>query len=388
MLRTKCASAGGKATIAKQITTSKYESILANIIENLTNSSLNRSNKSVLDGLEIDILIDGLAIEYNGPWHYRQIMGNLGSIKNRDRFKQKKLNELGYEYHPVMWGMSGKDNQKRLEKEAFFIIEKLRYQKGELTPFYFPYDATTFNLEFERLKKTSGSRFLCCIQTLEFYFKHLWFMKTNKACNSIDHWNMYKDEVIYNREKYSNTSPRDLRRYYKLNYMAPTIFYDSLAKNLVRSVDGNTVIDPFAGFGSRMLGVSSTGKKYVGVDLNSETANANTCLASDLGLNAEIIYGDSTKIELEGDILITSPPYFNLDDYETGKFKSKIDFLEFINKVFTNFRANNYIIDFKDGEITSKDLEKALPFHTKRHNVKIGGGHRESSHIIITSNGR
>jgi tRNA G10 N-methylase Trm11 len=144
-------------------------------------------------------------------------------------------------------------------------------------------------------------------------------------------------------------------------------------------IDGNVIYDPFAGFGGRMLGTLSLGKKYIGCDINPLTVNGNLALMNELNLNANatVVLGDSSKTKcLSCDGIITSPPYMNLDSYETNTFKDTTDFQNFIHNVFSGIRIKDKaIIDFKRVKgCTLDQFQAALPFSKiERMNYSFGG---------------
>lgn len=86
-----------------------------------------------------------------------------------------------------------------------------------------------------------------------------------------------------------------------------------------------TLFDPCIGWGGRMLGTVAAGWNYIGCDPNQETfANVERIL-SFIRDNTNALYFpevslynipvEDFKIETEIDIVLTSPPYFNLEIY-------------------------------------------------------------------------
>jgi tRNA1(Val) A37 N6-methylase TrmN6 len=98
------------------------------------------------------------------------------------------------------------------------------------------------------------------------------------------------------------------------------MFRPHLAKMICDAKDGEYVLDPCAGWGGRMLGAVASGKGYVGFEPNDETYNNLNELVNYLKLSNVILYNDvaenMNKYDFPNpDIILTSPPYYNLEIY-------------------------------------------------------------------------
>jgi len=88
--------------------------------------------------------------------------------------------------------------------------------------------------------------------------------------------------------------------------------------------------DSCAGWGSRMLAAHAMNMEYIGIDANKVLVDELNKMASNLGLNAKVFYGDSADREfvmfvLNGrkiDLSFTSPPYFNKEIYSNDPIQS------------------------------------------------------------------
>lgn len=87
---------------------------------------------------------------------------------------------------------------------------------------------------------------------------------------------------------------------------------------------GGTVLDTSTGYGGRLVGAIASRRvdKYIGIDPNTETHQANIALAEDLDFsaNVELINkpAEDVKEEIEDDscdFSFTSPPYFAKEEY-------------------------------------------------------------------------
>ena len=54
----------------------------------------------------------------------------------------------------------------------------------------------------------------------------------------------------------------------------------------------DTILDPFSGFGGRLLGACSIGKKYIGFDINDQMIKNGNDVISFFNLNATIAKKD------------------------------------------------------------------------------------------------
>src|SRR5690606_29914987 len=102
-----------------------------------------------------------------------------------------------------------------------------------------------------------------------------------------------------------------------------TSFKPEVAKYvyLKYSEPGALCNDCSAGFGSRLLGCVTTGRKYIGVD--PLTIPELEEMKKDLGLqNCELIQGCSERIDFGEnvfDLAFSSPPYYDMEIYSSDK---------------------------------------------------------------------
>lgn len=97
--------------------------------------------------------------------------------------------------------------------------------------------------------------------------------------------------------------------------------------------DKGIVIDPCAGFGARMVGCAASGRSYIGIEPASETVGALNQLAKwlrprSMG-NISIIKACAENMPVNFcDMAITSPPYFNVEEYS---YESTQSFMRYRN---------------------------------------------------------
>lgn len=104
--------------------------------------------------------------------------------------------------------------------------------------------------------------------------------------------------------------------------------------------DSKDIVDPFAGWGSRHKKALDWGKNYVGFD-TSEAA-INTAL-KDYGVNN--IMGDSSIVGVPPhNGLLTCPPYWNLEKYESGLGIDRIKTWEMFKDSYKNIMSRFYSV--------------------------------------------
>ena len=340
-----------------------------------------KNDRQLLNGYEIDYLYDNLAVEYHGNWHYRDFHDHYESTIERDNIKHRMLCALGVKHYIVGWCLSSHPPTDFLKQHAYFVNHAA---SSLVSPFLFDFNLDRFKHEFDLLCKTRGSFGYLCNDTVNWYHNYRWFQKTSTHdISAVDFWDGHQDVVIENRIKYADCRPVSLRRYFTLFDYTPSLFPEILAKKLALEINGSTIVDPFAGYGNRMLGVCAAGKRYTGYDINKLSVNANNLMVHNLGLNAKVIRGDSCKIDADfvTDGLITCPPYLNKDDYGVV---SSIDYYDMINQTFNKFKFTEVgFVVVKPSLVDFVRFKKAIGSVVAERDVNWGGMGRKSIHKIL-----
>jgi len=180
--------------------------------------------------------------------------------------------------------------------------------------------------------------------------------KTLKECfDNPDELQKLWDETIKRnrRDKDPLCSACDLYECHRLNRGSIVFFKASTAKYIYKLFNATSVVDPTAGWGGRLLGAASLNIKYTGIDTNINLKNGYDNMINDLNIkNCNMIYENCLNIDyskLEYDLVLTSPPYINLELYENMKpFTNNglfyIDFLiPMMNKVFEHLKIGGHM---------------------------------------------
>tara|TARA_R110000787_G_scaffold282601_1_gene394559 strand:+ start:517 stop:1434 length:918 start_codon:yes stop_codon:yes gene_type:complete len=136
------------------------------------------------------------------------------------------------------------------------------------------------------------------------------------------------------RERRKNAivpSPTDLYEAHRINKGSIVAFKPSTAKYLFKKYEAKHVLDPTAGWGGRLLAAASLSIKYTGIDTNTNLREGYEQMIEDINIkNCKMIWEDCLKVDyttIDADIVMTSPPYSNMEKYEECPlWKSDDDF--------------------------------------------------------------
>lgn len=167
----------------------------------------------------------------------------------------------------------------------------------------------------------------------EHFFPNFFDIRS-KGLSFNDIWtNVNKLEKILRWNRKSHTTPylSELKRgvYFCCGLTKSTMFRPHLAKLITSNLKGDRVLDPCCGWGGRLLGTVASGKSYTGFEPNIDTYNNLISLVQFLGIEEYVtLYNDVVEnienYNLEKfDIILTSPPYFNLEVYSDDPSQSE-----------------------------------------------------------------
>ena len=148
----------------------------------------------------------------------------------------------------------------------------------------------------------------------------------NKDGNSFKSlWKADKLEKVlrWNRKSHSTPYLSELRRgiYFNYKLAKSTMYRPQMAKMVVTNLGAKRVLDPCAGWGGRMLGSVAAGAEYVAFEPNTETYEGLLKLIKLLGIEDKVRIIKDSALEMdkydigEFDLILTSPPYFDLEVY-------------------------------------------------------------------------
>jgi hypothetical protein len=122
------------------------------------------------------------------------------------------------------------------------------------------------------------------------------------------------------RDKDPVPNATDVYECHRINRGSIVPFKSSTAKYIYKKFNATNVLDPTAGWGGRLLGASSLGIRYSGIDTNINLKDGYDRMIKDLGItNCDMYFEDCLSFPFEcisPDLILTSPPYSNLEMYE------------------------------------------------------------------------
>jgi len=124
------------------------------------------------------------------------------------------------------------------------------------------------------------------------------------------------------------------------------------------------IMDPFCGFGGRLVGAMAKNINYIGIDLNKDLEPSYQKLLQNFGdkttSTIQLLFQDSNEIDYSKykyDMVFTSPPYENIEIYKHMKKLSIEEWNNFYKEVFQklwdNLEVNGiYIININENIYT------------------------------------
>ena len=163
----------------------------------------------------------------------------------------------------------------------------------------------------------------------------------------------WKETIKRNRrDKDPLCSVVDLYECYRINKGSIVFFKASTAKYIYKLFNCKSVLDPTAGWGGRMLGASSLGINYTGIDTNINLKNGYENMIKDLQIqNCNMIWESCLDVDyskLDYDLVLTSPPYINMELYEHCSLFNKNTFykdflIPMMEKVFKYLKDGGHM---------------------------------------------
>ena len=171
-----------------------------------------------------------------------------------------------------------------------------------------------------------------------FQFKNLLNCRREKGKTIYDIWNDPEEQkkLIENtrkRNRGGRTAAGNVYECFRINLGSIVMFKSTTAKYLYRKYGASHVLDPTAGWGGRMLGAWALDIDYTGIDTNTELKPAYDGMIDFLNKEQEfdrelfetqtsqlkMIFKSCLDVdfsEIPYDMVLTSPPYINLELYE------------------------------------------------------------------------
>ena len=184
----------------------------------------------------------------------------------------------------------------------------------------------------------------------------------------ISFWYFYehKDEFIKkqyirnvyeycNKNQPSLTDTKIWYRIFNMYFGSINIFKATIAMNIYCKYKPKSILDFTMGWGGRLIGACALNiEKYTGIDLNTELKTPYSKMVKMLkplsSTNIKLIFKDALKVDyskIDYDMVLTSPPYYNIELYNGTEKKTKKEwnnnfYKPLITKTFKYLKKNGY----------------------------------------------
>lgn len=195
-----------------------------------------------------------------------------------------------------------------------------------------------------------------------------------------------RQKLINNRCKYLHKSPEELTDYELLSgFKISAIHYGysgfnpRLAKWFYEKYNINTCYDPCGGWGHRMLG-SMDLDLYIYNDLSISTYKGVNNIKQYFDMFNVVTYNEDARYfqpKEKFEAIFTCPPYYNLERYECGEFKSFDEYKELIDSIYNIYQESDCRVL---GLVLREDLLCGHDDYTEKFLLTNSGSHLSRSH--------
>ena len=178
-----------------------------------------------------------------------------------------------------------------------------------------------WNTKFDSIASTQRVGMKLC----EYFFPNFYDIENKNGDSFKKLWKSNNLEKVlrWNRKSHSTPYLSELKRgiYFNFKLAKSTMYRPQMAKMIVSNLKAKRVLDPCAGWGGRMLGCVASGAEYVAFEPNTETYNGLIKLIEFLNIGDRVTIINDSALEMnkydigEFDLVLTSPPYFDLEVY-------------------------------------------------------------------------
>lgn len=225
-----------------------------------------------------------------------------------------------------------RNSLRDLTEEEFVTLLPILAKELEAVSFCTKYPDVELKTDWMKLVKwnphiaTIASTQRLGMKLCEHFFPNFYNIEDKKGNSFKSLWTAKNLERVlrWNRKSHSTPYLSEIKRGIYFNFGIPksTMYRPQMAKMIVANLGGVNVFDPCAGWGGRMLGSIAAGAEtYTAFEPNTETYENLLRLIHFLNLHDKVrIYKDSAlNMKDYGikdiDVVLTSPPYFDLEVY-------------------------------------------------------------------------
>lgn len=219
-------------------------------------------------------------------------------------------------------------------------------------------------LKKETVFKT-GSQYKPGLKLCQHFCRNFFDIETKNGKSFVKAWNdpVLMDKVrLWGLSKMSALYMSWIRRavYMASGMHNPSFYRPHLAKQIILATQKSegVLFDPCAGWGGRMLGTVASGWNYIACEPNKETYDNLLKMITFLDIDKNVTLYNIPYEDLDlssigkVDVVLTSPPYFDIEIYTSGNNQSYQKYDEYntwMEKWYIPMIKNNITILKKDG---------------------------------------
>lgn len=203
---------------------------------------------------------------------------------------------------------------------------------------------------------------------LKNFHKSIYHARVGNFATPYEGWNDDNKlrQVIRNRFIYKNTvDPSKVLAGFNVSKIAPCVstFNPVLTRYLIKKYlsEFNAVFDPFSGFSGRLIGTASTGKGYIGYDLNEIAVSESNDVINFLQLDRSkysVQQQDILTYQGTFECLLTCPPYYRKERYNSESVFKECD--DWIDECLTRFECKRYVFVVDSTEKYSDNVVETI----------------------------
>ena len=259
-----------------------------------------------------------------------------------------------------------KNSLRNLSDEEFEKVLPTLAKELEGVSYYSNYSSDELLKDWNKLLKWNSkvdsisSTQRIGMKLCEQFFPNFYDIENKKGDSFKKLWKAQNLEKVlrWNRKSHSTPYISELKRgiYFNFKLAKSTMYRPQMAKMVVTNLGAKRVLDPCAGWGGRMMGAVAAGAEYVAFEPNTETYNGLLKLIEFLGIGDKVRIIKDSALEMdkydigEFDLILTSPPYFDLEVYsheDTQSIKGCDTYRMWVDK-FLNPLVNLSILHLKE----------------------------------------
>lgn len=195
-----------------------------------------------------------------------------------------------------------------------------------------------------------------------------------------DKWIIYRSILRSIEEKETLSLERLLREinFHFTDYARTSHFATGFARAIIRDVgmSGRRIFDPCCGWGGRLIGASLENCSYRGTDISPLTCDGLRNINRYIKYNADVINDSCLNVDWDGDLIFTSPPFFDIEEYVGGeqpkdRYKTREEWRDQFITPFVRKIGNTKAVLYLD-KLTMEDFRciKAFDRITKVRNKR------------------